>query len=278
MYSEIQRERADIGGLMARPEYREWNPELIKPKKLLNPVKASRSHQELHRELLMNHRRGLGVDSKPELQRVLEHRRRNQIIKKKKEELEAKRLQCPFEQELLRRQQRLSQLEKPPEKEEDHAPEFIKVRENLRRIATLSRVLPGGGQSRRQKPQKQEGPQVPLKPRWTPLSAPQGPVPTPLRSSHPGSPWSSRLCSLGELCPGMGSEMLFCRNFWKADALLTRDRHSYRLLPALTGDVMPGATAALSRKEEKAKSISKTLTFSSLDQANACSLPPAEPL
>lgn len=57
MYSEIQRERADIGGLMARQEYREWNPELIKPKKLLNPVKASRSHQELHRELLMNHRR-----------------------------------------------------------------------------------------------------------------------------------------------------------------------------------------------------------------------------
>ncbi|XP_074200688.1 actin-associated protein FAM107A isoform X3 [Camelus bactrianus] len=82
--------------------------------------------------------RGLGVDSKPELQRVLEHRRRNQLIKKKKEELEAKRLQCPFEQELLRRQQRLNQLEKPPEKEEDRAPEFIKVRENLRRIATLT--------------------------------------------------------------------------------------------------------------------------------------------
>ena len=31
--------------------------ELIKPKKLLNPVKASRNHQEMHRELLMNHRR-----------------------------------------------------------------------------------------------------------------------------------------------------------------------------------------------------------------------------
>lgn len=54
--------------------------------------------------------RGIGVDSKPELQRVLEHRRRNQLIKKKKEELEAKRLQCPFEQELLRRQQRLNQV------------------------------------------------------------------------------------------------------------------------------------------------------------------------
>ncbi|KAF7463063.1 Hypothetical predicted protein [Marmota monax] len=89
----------------------------------------------LYRAVLL---RGLGVDSKPELQRVLEHRRRNQLIKKKKEELEAKRLQCPFEQELLRRQQRLNQLEKPPEKEEEHAPEFIKVRENLRRIATLS--------------------------------------------------------------------------------------------------------------------------------------------
>uniref|UniRef100_A0ABZ3NNC9 Actin-associated protein FAM107A n=1 Tax=Rattus norvegicus TaxID=10116 RepID=A0ABZ3NNC9_RAT len=159
MYSEIQRERADIEGLMARPEYREWNSELIKPKKLLNPVKASRSHQELHRELLMNHKRGLGMDRKPELQRVLEHRRRNQLIKKKEEELEAKRMQCPFEQELLRRQQRLNQvylfdslssvyspdthpnfgmLENPPQREEDHAPEFIKVRENLRRITTLT--------------------------------------------------------------------------------------------------------------------------------------------
>lgn len=54
--------------------------------------------------------RGLGMDSKPELQRVLEHRRRNQLIKKKEEELEAKRMQCPFKQELLRRQQRLNQV------------------------------------------------------------------------------------------------------------------------------------------------------------------------
>lgn len=54
------------------------------------------------------------MDSKPELQRVLEHRRRNQLIKKKKEELEAKRLQCPFEQELLRRQQRLNQVGAEP--------------------------------------------------------------------------------------------------------------------------------------------------------------------
>ncbi|KGL99258.1 Protein FAM107A, partial [Charadrius vociferus] len=131
--------------ILTHPDYIDGNPDLIKPKKLLNPVKASKSHQELHRELLMNHKRGLGVESKPELQRVLEHRRRNQLIRQKKEEEEAKKLQSPFEKELLKRHQRLDQvelnnressflqLEKEQEKQEDHAPEFIKVKENLRR-------------------------------------------------------------------------------------------------------------------------------------------------
>ncbi|KAM4650836.1 actin-associated protein FAM107A [Discoglossus pictus] len=139
MYSEIQREPPDIGSILAHPDYLEGNAELIKPKKLLNPVKASRSHQELHRELLMNHRRGLGIDSKPELQRVLEHRRRDKIVQQRKEEEEIKKLQSPFEQELLKRQQRLEQLEKEQEvlKEDEHAPEFIKVKENLRRTSTL---------------------------------------------------------------------------------------------------------------------------------------------
>ncbi|KFQ59210.1 Protein FAM107A, partial [Pelecanus crispus] len=131
--------------ILTHPDYIDGNPDLIKPKKLLNPVKASKSHQELHRELLMNHKRGLGVESKPELQRVLEHRRRNQLIRQKKEEEEAKKLQSPFEKELLKRHQRLDQvelnngdssflqLEKEQEKQEAHAPEFIKVKENLRR-------------------------------------------------------------------------------------------------------------------------------------------------
>lgn len=60
--------------------------------------------------LLFIHR-GLGVDSKPELQRVLEHRRRDLLIKQKKEEEEAKKLQSPFEKELLKRHQRLDQVE-----------------------------------------------------------------------------------------------------------------------------------------------------------------------
>lgn len=55
--------------------------------------------------------RGLGVESKPELQRVLEHRRRNQLFRQKKEEEEAKKLQSPFEKELLKRHQRLDQVE-----------------------------------------------------------------------------------------------------------------------------------------------------------------------
>ncbi|XP_044512741.1 actin-associated protein FAM107A isoform X1 [Gracilinanus agilis] len=139
LYSEMHRDRVErVGAVMTHPDYKDWNPELIKPKKLMNPVKASRSHQELHRELLMNHRRGLGVDSKPELQRVLEHRRRNQLLKLKKEEEEAKKLKSPFEQELMKRQQRLDEMEKETKKEDDQAPEFIKVKENLRRIATIA--------------------------------------------------------------------------------------------------------------------------------------------
>ncbi|XP_068010335.1 actin-associated protein FAM107A isoform X1 [Melanerpes formicivorus] len=137
MYTELERERPDGGNILTHPDYIDGNPELIKPKKLLNPVKASKSHQELHRELLMNHKRGLSMDSKPELQRVLEHRRRNQFIRQKKEEEEAKKLQSPFEKELLKRHQRLDQLEKEQEKQEDHEPEFIKVKENLRRTSTV---------------------------------------------------------------------------------------------------------------------------------------------
>ena len=44
--------------VMAEPDYLEVDcDELIKPKKLINPVKNSRNHQDLHRELLMNQKR-----------------------------------------------------------------------------------------------------------------------------------------------------------------------------------------------------------------------------
>lgn len=45
-------------GVMAEPDYADDdNPELIRPQKLVNPVKTSRNHQDLHRELLMNQKR-----------------------------------------------------------------------------------------------------------------------------------------------------------------------------------------------------------------------------
>uniref|UniRef100_A0A671KSB4 Family with sequence similarity 107 member B n=1 Tax=Sinocyclocheilus anshuiensis TaxID=1608454 RepID=A0A671KSB4_9TELE len=43
---------------MAEPDYMDCDSdEIVKPKKLLNPVKSSRNHQDLHRELLMNQKR-----------------------------------------------------------------------------------------------------------------------------------------------------------------------------------------------------------------------------
>lgn len=46
-----------LAGYAPQPDYMTGDDDLIRPKKLVNPVKASKSHQELHRELLMNHKR-----------------------------------------------------------------------------------------------------------------------------------------------------------------------------------------------------------------------------
>lgn len=48
---------------MAEPDYLDGDcEELIKPKKLINPVKSSRNHQDLHRELIMNQKRSEDVE------------------------------------------------------------------------------------------------------------------------------------------------------------------------------------------------------------------------
>ncbi|KAL4699104.1 hypothetical protein H8959_011761 [Pygathrix nigripes] len=110
------------------------NPELIRPQKLINPVKTSRNHQDLHRELLMNQKRGLAPQNKPELQKVMEKRKRDQVIKQKEEEAQKKK--SDLEIELLKRQQKLEQLELEKQKlqeEQENAPEFVKVKGNLRR-------------------------------------------------------------------------------------------------------------------------------------------------
>ncbi|XP_069040606.1 protein FAM107B isoform X1 [Lepisosteus oculatus] len=125
----------------------------ITPTKPANPIKASRTHQELHKELLMAHRkplnseaeagpcahctcdlisefRGLGVSSKPELQLVLERRQRERTQKEAGEQG-----RTPLELELLRRQQRQQEVERQREKEREdtQVPELVKVRQNLRK-------------------------------------------------------------------------------------------------------------------------------------------------
>ncbi|KAM9326656.1 actin-associated protein FAM107A-like [Gastrophryne carolinensis] len=99
-----------------------------------NPFKSSRTHQELHRELLVTYKKGLVLHSKPELLRVLE-KRRNQ----KQEIKDSKVPQCPLQQELQKwqlrkeeRQQESAKIEAPP----PVVHEFLKVRENLRKSNT----------------------------------------------------------------------------------------------------------------------------------------------
>uniref|UniRef100_A0A8C5DKP8 Actin-associated protein FAM107A n=1 Tax=Gouania willdenowi TaxID=441366 RepID=A0A8C5DKP8_GOUWI len=112
---------------------------LIKPKKLINPISESRSHQELHRELhqgrMAQPQNFLNFpEPKPELQRVLESRKRDQLIRQRKQEEEAHRTISPLEAELLRRHKKLEEYEQQ-QQENLKAPEFVKVRENLRRTS-----------------------------------------------------------------------------------------------------------------------------------------------
>ncbi|XP_067316365.1 protein FAM107B isoform X2 [Pseudorasbora parva] len=111
--------------------------ELIRPKKLHNPIKASKSHQELQRELIITHKRGAVMEEKPELKRVLEKRKRDQALKRERKEEE----KSPLEQELLKRQMRLEKFEREAEEQRERskgAPEFIRVKESLKRTAITS--------------------------------------------------------------------------------------------------------------------------------------------
>uniref|UniRef100_A0A8C3FA22 Uncharacterized protein n=1 Tax=Chrysemys picta bellii TaxID=8478 RepID=A0A8C3FA22_CHRPI len=80
------------------------NNGLIEPKKLPNPVRESKTHQELHRELLFSHRRLL-PEHKPELQKVLETRRFKQL----KQQQESQRPLTDLEEELRKRHRKLEQ-------------------------------------------------------------------------------------------------------------------------------------------------------------------------
>ncbi|KAM9149010.1 protein FAM107B-like [Pangshura tecta] len=108
------------------------NNGLIEPKKLPNPVRESKTHQELHRELLFSHKRGLLPEHKPELQKVLETRRYKQL----KQQQESQRPLTDLEEELRKRHRMLEQYEQELalKGEQECRPEFILVKESLKKI------------------------------------------------------------------------------------------------------------------------------------------------
>ncbi|XP_056241879.1 actin-associated protein FAM107A isoform X6 [Seriola aureovittata] len=100
-----------------------------------NPIKTLRTHNELHKELLLAHKRGLALSSRSELQQVLERRKRVQNDQK-----EVGQSRTPLEDVLLRRQQKQLEREKEQEEklqEEAQLMEFVRVRQNLRKIHSV---------------------------------------------------------------------------------------------------------------------------------------------
>uniref|UniRef100_UPI003AAF7D0E protein FAM107B n=1 Tax=Centroberyx gerrardi TaxID=166262 RepID=UPI003AAF7D0E len=111
--------------------------DLIKPKKLPNPVLDSHQHRSIHRELLFCYRRGLLPGDKPELQRVLEYRQREQHKQRER----ALRPPSDLELKLRTRQQRIQvyELEQLKRSENlENVPEFVHVRGTLRHIQIVS--------------------------------------------------------------------------------------------------------------------------------------------
>ncbi|XP_053158730.1 protein FAM107B-like isoform X2 [Hemicordylus capensis] len=103
-----------------------------------NPTKVSWNQQQLHKELLFTHRKGLSLRSKPELLQVLELRSR------RRDKTENSLEQTPLEKELMRWQQRREQRQQQEATGETvgKQPEFIRVRENLRRTHQSRDVPP----------------------------------------------------------------------------------------------------------------------------------------
>ncbi|XP_033648041.1 intersectin-1-like isoform X6 [Asterias rubens] len=108
----------------------------IKPKPLPNPVKDSREHKQLHRELRMSYKSGNVLPQKPELMVV--HRERKLEEKRKEQLREQKSRRTSMEIKLLERQekerveeekeQRMMKMKENEAIAEERKPEFMKVR------------------------------------------------------------------------------------------------------------------------------------------------------
>ncbi|XP_041802447.1 protein FAM107B isoform X2 [Chelmon rostratus] len=109
--------------------------ESVQPRRLNGSSVETPSYQNLHRELLLSHKRGLLLEEKPELKRVLEQRR----LELHKEEEMARRGPSDLETELRKRQQKLEEYEQEEIRRRENQqkiPEFVRVKDNLRRTQT----------------------------------------------------------------------------------------------------------------------------------------------
>ncbi|KAM4562276.1 actin-associated protein FAM107A isoform 2-T2 [Odontesthes bonariensis] len=100
-----------------------------------NPIKASRTHNELHKELLLAHKKGLVLSSRSELQQVMERRKR---VQSRQDGEEPRR--TPLEDMMFRRQQKQLAGKKEQDEttgEDAQLMEFFKVRQNLRKIHSV---------------------------------------------------------------------------------------------------------------------------------------------
>ncbi|XP_034445621.1 protein FAM107B [Hippoglossus hippoglossus] len=109
--------------------------ETVHPRKLNGSSADPPTYQNLHRELLLSHKRGLVLEEKPELKRVLEQRR----LELHREEEMAQRRPSDLETELRKRQQKLQEYEQEEIRQRENQqkiPEFVRVKDNLRRTQT----------------------------------------------------------------------------------------------------------------------------------------------
>ncbi|KAM9758699.1 actin-associated protein FAM107A isoform 2-T2 [Menidia menidia] len=137
MHPSEQRRFSELEILSSQIQNEEESSTLIKPHKPLSPFNASRSHKALHKELQMTHKRRVAQEGKTELQRALEKRRWEQKIKARQDQEETKRNMSPLQQELLKRQQRRENQMEKDETIKQEEPEFLRVKESLRRTTVL---------------------------------------------------------------------------------------------------------------------------------------------
>uniref|UniRef100_UPI0037E7E355 protein FAM107B n=1 Tax=Semicossyphus pulcher TaxID=241346 RepID=UPI0037E7E355 len=131
------RKETTVGhGLLFRQSTTDYSgDDITHPRKLNGSSVEAPSYQNLHRELMLSHKRGLLLEEKPELKRVLEQRR----LDLHKEEEMARQRPSDLETELRKRQQKLKEYEQEEIRRRENQqkiPEFVRVKDNLRRTQT----------------------------------------------------------------------------------------------------------------------------------------------